>query len=372
MATRGVLAHPADKVQKPLGEVQVEIIADDGQPCALLPQSVPNGYVYTDGSADRHAVTELRRAAWAIAWFSPEGQKIATATGNVPNSLPQTPQAAEYTASTMAVKFTDTEATQFGDCLGTVSAMNQLKGEKVPRGVHAGLCRMALESGNLDKVQTFTWMRAHQEVKNTDSTMEKRHNAGNKLVDELAGQRRVLETDAMGDLEVRMAAAACADAKMILRALGELHALWPPPAKPGRRRKDAAKEKLTIGHCWKYSHFKGKWMCEDCKLSHSGTFMAGPPRWSAKCSAGRESQRMRRAEELGHLLDHIVFNGLRLNFCRRCGARGRAKWIGLLQSCPEAPPTAAQKFWLDRATSGETTFEGPENFRPGRKKVPKR
>ena len=124
------------------GAQELEIVS-------TIPKGCVNGNVFTDGSADRHPVAELRRAAWAVVWISEQGDTVAEITGAVLDSLPQTPQTGEYMAAPAAVQLTTVLARHVTDCLGVSRAMTKLKADCKPEGIHAGAARAALESGNV-------------------------------------------------------------------------------------------------------------------------------------------------------------------------------------------------------------------------------
>eukprot|EP00972_Heterocapsa_arctica_P093642 13813308-Heterocapsa_arctica.AAC.1 len=57
------------------------------------------GDLYVDGSCSKGLVPELSRASWSVAMVGKEGKLQARVSGPIWNTLPQTPQAAEFVAS---------------------------------------------------------------------------------------------------------------------------------------------------------------------------------------------------------------------------------------------------------------------------------
>ena len=103
--TRGAWAHPGDKAVKP--PVEDGIVVDrlgyqagDNTVC----EGLGGAWCFCDGSASRRPVAERRRASWAVAFFSPEGDLEAKIRGPVWRNLPPTPQAGEYVGAVAAVQ----------------------------------------------------------------------------------------------------------------------------------------------------------------------------------------------------------------------------------------------------------------------------
>ena len=80
------------------------------------------GKVYYDGSCDNRGDPILSRASWGIVEVSDDGDVLATFSGNVPATMPQTPQSGEHIAHAFAVEHLARRATLSGDCKGVVAA----------------------------------------------------------------------------------------------------------------------------------------------------------------------------------------------------------------------------------------------------------
>ena len=83
------------------------------------------GHVMVDGSADRHVVKDCGRAGWGVVQVDDEGHFIAGAWGPVPASLPQTPQAAEFSGLTVAAMLINGASTVGSDCMNVVRSWNR-------------------------------------------------------------------------------------------------------------------------------------------------------------------------------------------------------------------------------------------------------
>ena len=135
-------------------------------------------------------MTELRRASWAVAFVGQSGKMQLTVSGPVWDHLPQTPQSGEYVSAVAAIQIGGKPFDLVGDCLGVTEAVSKLKFERVPCGVHTGVFRNAITEGNLDLMQTFTWMPSHRTIADDASEADRARHAGNKFVDTKAAEAR--------------------------------------------------------------------------------------------------------------------------------------------------------------------------------------
>ena len=78
------------------------------------------GWVCYDGSCAVSEHPELRRAAWAVVEVNGKGEVTATLSGPVWASLPQTPQAAEFSARAAATQRANGPLWLIGDCSNVV------------------------------------------------------------------------------------------------------------------------------------------------------------------------------------------------------------------------------------------------------------
>jgi prepilin-type processing-associated H-X9-DG protein len=88
--------------------------------------------VFVDGSASRHPIQECHVASWAVAFFDYSDNFQASVAGPVWRHLPQTPQAAENTATGAAIQLMTAPTQVVGDCLGVTRAYSKLKEPSTP------------------------------------------------------------------------------------------------------------------------------------------------------------------------------------------------------------------------------------------------
>ena len=81
-----------------------------------------------DGSADRHVVKDCGRAGCGVAQVDDDGFFFAGAWGPVPASLPQSPQAAEFSSLAVAAMLINGAATIGCDCMNVVKAWQRGEG----------------------------------------------------------------------------------------------------------------------------------------------------------------------------------------------------------------------------------------------------
>ena len=81
---RGILDHPADKLVRPIAEGGTTFEwGDDVEESLRDLEKLGGGKTFGDGSANRHPVAELRRAAWAVIFYTAEGALQAKVRGPV-------------------------------------------------------------------------------------------------------------------------------------------------------------------------------------------------------------------------------------------------------------------------------------------------
>ena len=355
---RGIMDHPADRMARPPKSGGAETAwsaewPEDDRHDELL----SGGEVFCDGSASRHAVAELRRAAWAIHFTTADGSPKATVSGPVWEHLPQTPQAAEYLSAVAAIQLLRQPSWIIGDCLGVVEAISNLKAGGAVKGMHAGLLKDTISNGNIEHVSGITWMPSHCTVSAAASPKEVRWNKGNATVDQAAGDMREIEEQRVGAQELEAADSRCKMAAAILRAVGSVLALWPALPRAVARKDAEPKASLRVDHEWVYSAYRRHWHCKACGTFSLNDKTGGPPKRYGKCRPGRTFERVQRATELGHDLAVVEVRGTPTHYCVKCAARATWQWRSLLDVCREEPCRPKEWKWLELAKEGGAQLE---------------
>ena len=350
---RGIMDHPADQLARPPkdGSAETAWSADWPEDDRCV-ESLSGGEVFCDGSASRHAVAELRRAAWAIFFTTADGSPKATVSGPVWEHLPQTPQAAEYLSAVAAIQLLRQPSWVIGDCLGVVEAISNLKAGGMIKGMHAGLLKDVTGNGNIEHVSGISWMPSHCAVSAGASPKEIRWNKGNAVVDQAAGDKREAEEQRVGTPELEAAESRCKMAATILRAVGSVLALWPALPRAVARRDAEPKASLRVDHEWVYSAYRSHWHCKACGTFSLNDKTGGPPKLYGKCRPGRTLERVQRAAEMGHELAVVEVRGTPTYYCVKCVARATWQWRSLLSECREAPCRPKEWKWLELAKEG--------------------
>jgi len=331
----------------------------DGAPAGL-----GGDWGFWDGSASRHPVEELRRAAWAVAFLDAEGNKQALISGPVWQHLPQTPQASEHVGAVAAIQVLSKPTVLIGDCLGVVNTINKCKLELLPKGAYAGVVSDVADRLHMDNIKECRWVPSHTCLKDDPTHEERITHYGNDLVDVTAGEHRKEIEDDIDPALLRDADAECRKAVAILKALGEVLSGWPSLPKGMERQTEGGRGSLRIRHDWTYAFKIGLWRCRACGRLGHGTPDEGPPRIAGSCQPGRALQREERAQQLGHNLSIASRAGVPITYCSRCAAHGTWRWSKLLDTCPRTPSSFQGQRWLHITKS---TGEAPMQLSKGQK-----
>jgi len=368
LCLRGIMAHPADGLPKPLATGgTVTEWNNDVNVDARVPENIGGGWAFVDGSASRHVVSELRRAAWAAVFEQDDGTVQVTVSGPVWEHLPQTPQAAEHLGTVAAIQLANHPVHLVGDCLGVVKAFQTMIAEKIPSCVHAGLMRDAQKPGKLQMVRELSWMPSHRAISDEAPLRDRIMNVGNDRADGAAGLARQAAEDLIGTDQLAAADTECRHAIRILKLTGSILALWPPLPRGMLRNPSQGKGCLSIDHNWTFNEAKCHWSCSACGMFATRREEDGPPRRYGKCQPGRILDRQLRAEELGHTVKMIVVSGAPTYFCASCGAHGAWQWRGLLDACKGKPRSAIERSWLSKAVAGGADLQPRPGAHPGKK-----
>jgi len=352
LATRGIMAHPADDARLPPSEGGITVTRSgfNGDPNDLL-QEVGGDWGFCDGSASRHPVEELRRAAWAAAFLDSDGNEQVKITGPVWANLPQPPQAAEYIGAVAAIKVMTRPTTLVGDCLGMIHSVNRIKASCAPEGAYGGVLRSIARGGRFSNLTDFIWTPAHTVLRDDATPRERLLHKGNDLVDAGAKDARLSIEENTGDNVLKDADADCRRAVRILKTVGTILAQWPAMARGMDRCKSIARGQLTIGHEWSFAPQLGYWRCCDCGLFSHNSATEGPPLTAGPCKPGRVEQRNQEAVQLGHTISSVA--GCRSLSARLAAYTARGGWDRLLKPCTGAPANYQASLWLSKASKGE-------------------
>jgi hypothetical protein len=247
-----------------------------------------SGNIFYDGScANRHDPV-LSRAAWGIVEVDENGNTLATFSGNVPRSMPQTPQSAEHLAHAFAVQHLEGESILTGDCKGVVKDANDPSRKPLGRKrMHAAATHAVRCSDKQHFVKHDRWTKAHvldgiaklakqpqkQQAAIAALTSQQNFDAlANCEADKVAKAALEEDISCQRDEHVFATHASCyARTKAIARVIATMLQQWPSNTEQGKRhvRKAAVKRKveatptLGLGHWWNYRSGDGS-ICRHC------------------------------------------------------------------------------------------------------------
>ena len=359
-ATRAIWRQPADSCPLPPVDGGTEIVWRDDIPEENRVAANLGGFMaFCDGSASKHAVEELRRAAWACAFVEPDGRLQASIVGPVWQNLPQTSQSAEYSATVAAIQTMSRPTHLVGDCLGVTKAAECLVRDGTPVGAHAGLMLSAAKSVNITNLKEVSWMPSHRALAESATDQQKLWHRGNEMVDELADEKRqAVEADIGADMLID-AGVTCRVAVSTLKMVGTILALWPPLPRSVERWNAGPRGRLAIGHDWQFCKVRGHWRCKTCGTYNGRAEAQGPPTTSDQCRPGRLLERITAAEQLGHSIAAVEVEGVQTHFCKTCGCHGTWLWRKLLTNCQGAPRSGLTRAWLVEALNGGEGLKAP-------------
>ena len=101
--SRAIAPHPADAVPRPTCERKVSFYKN-GVEIADPALWQMQGHIFYDGACTRDIEDEFSRAVWGVIQLGLAGNVVATLSGPVPASLPQSSQAAEHAGRIAAVE----------------------------------------------------------------------------------------------------------------------------------------------------------------------------------------------------------------------------------------------------------------------------
>jgi len=356
--TKGIMAHPADRCPKPPAADGIDFTWGEHVPKEEQDLEKVGGHIaFCDGSAGRHPVAELRRAAWAVAFFNDLGQLQLKVAGPVWRHLPQTAQAAEYLSAMAAVQLMKRPTRLVGDCLGVVKAATALKDEGRISGLHSGLMTDALRPGRLDNLIDMSWMPSHRAVQEGASEYERLLHDGNEVVDEAAGDRRRDIEEEAGTKTFEDEANLCRKATSVLKAAGEVLALWPALPRSMERCQKGDSWSLRVTHTWTFMEAAKQWRCSGCGMFSARSFNQGPPTNFGRCRPGRLMERMDTATQHGHQIRAVQRLGVPVFYCSQCGSRGSWQWRNLLSPCQGCVKDNGTARWLRLAAEGSAALE---------------
>ena len=182
---KGFLPHQRDLVYELNGDNVFDFWAYDGQARPAAHHFV--GKVFTDGSCFKGPTSPFSRAGWSVVVLWADGSLRAAICGPVWKDLPQTSQAADFIAFTVAVELATSGCEIYCDFKGLVD----LLGDPIysildPHRKYAGFLRSAMSCPSWGR-HSVLWVRAHQDLQQHFASEEEKYlGIGNDFADKWA------------------------------------------------------------------------------------------------------------------------------------------------------------------------------------------
>ena len=196
-----------------------------------------------DGSCEPHAVAYLTRASWAVVFFDPiTGERLHAASGPVWASLPQTSQAAEYSAMAALAQLAERSSLRMhghSDCRAVVSEVSRCPAQMLRHSaMYAGVLRSTKVAGDMASLATLNWTRAHRSAAVIAGLPQDERNIAmaNAQADHLA-KEALSSHDAVDPLVGRDLADSIMKARTVLRLACAVLPLFPRIGRLGRSAK---------------------------------------------------------------------------------------------------------------------------------------
>ena len=290
--TTGVFLHPAaDTDSWPLPSFDPAIRITDGLGHPLSAADIPSDakIICPDGSAVRHPIAELSRAAWAFAGMrAGEDQPAFVVQGPVWAGLPQTSQAAEQVAAAMIPKFVTWNWSGYPDCQAVVSVCSKDTVRQLhSKAMYAGVRRYALQQPGAETMVAMEHVPAHRslEVIRELDHQKRSVGMGNYHADLSAKHALGLHPKPTPDIEKDIELLV-GRARVIMRVIANVLVLYPverferAPRKSNTDGMQAAPSSaLPAVHndAHNLQLIYGRWHCTKCTLSQGGQVGSPPP-----------------------------------------------------------------------------------------------
>ncbi len=342
--TTAFIPHPADVWPKPSGvpDASFQWHGDGGpgvhdRDANGRPQI--QGQMYVDGSCTTGIFYELRRASTALVqWCAdrPSGWRIAMP---VIRPLPQTPQAAEYTALALVGQFrrVGAQTNVASDCANVVDDANAGPARALaPRRAYAGLMKETISSPTWNSQVLVRKVPAHVDASALPPGDRRDDAIGNNYADELAKEAQSMHPQPAPALVTELEAQ-LKRAKAVIRVIAKVTQCFPRmpkgriPRKPADRTSGNMDDPET--HSWAF--IDGLWRCTRCQRL---TLKPEVTRALAvqKCRGAKDTLQPIAIAARGHTLARTS-GSLPIMFCLRCGAFAARRARGLAQQCPGRP-----------------------------------
>ena len=372
---RAVLPHPSETWRGPSETPQaalqskapdgqwIDIATDAGEAMGCYAAMQGPGELFVDGSCTTHPVPECCRAAWAVVRVLPDGKPAAQLSGVVPAGWPQTAQAAEYFAASVAGQVAASHDVIRSDCLNVVHHFQADHAAQLSRRRrYAGVVRSARPFAGFQALRKIRKVPAHVKIEDCKTLFDTYCARGNDAADR-AAKRALASHPCQSSVVLQQWAQDWEDAIATARLIIAVGPKWPAARAPDggrlacpRRRTHLADAKASRAAAAQeakarqrvaisshnFQMCRGVLRCTNCSahFSKGGAAVRLCPGQRAWLNALAENPRGHRL-----LAGKVLRPGeepSRLVMCMRCGAWAETGTsLALKRGCPEQPSRAA-------------------------------
>ena len=356
--TRGLFAHPADRLPLPTEATEsvLEVHGERGwETVGSAAELGFKGEIFTDGSFRPHMLRGMGRAGWGAVMVDDAGSVMARAYGPVWLPLPQTAPSAEWAAYSVVCQLLVDRGDLFLDCQSVINMLRKARASQLHHGhIHAGYVRASLGEVGRQHISAISKVRAHQDL--GDSSLSGRELAlarANDSADRAAklgaGQHRTPGADLLAEADRLVEVST-----RVLKLAARLLPLWPAAKgfKAARQQSTRVlRQRGIAAHlCHKWEFMEGNWHCVICSaMACSDARVVARVR--ERCPGFNSWFRQILLDNGGHQLAVGDARGLALVACVSCGCWATTKPVGLLEPCLRVP-TAAGKHALGMLGKG--------------------
>ncbi len=359
----GFIPHPVDTWPAPAATADMiyEWVEADGMTDgdrSGTGDPLLSGSLYVDGSCSTHVFPELRRAATSVVQWAHDRQGGWRMQLPVPSPLPQSPQAAEYSAMVLVRRYAHParSSSVASDCSNVVRDLNlppraALDGRKM----YAGMMREVVTDDDWAKRTLVRKVPAHVNPTSLPPGQARADAIGNDAADKLAKDAVSLHpapTPAMRqELEALLTRA-----RIVVRTIAAVTQCFPPMARERMARPppsvEGARVNVGTGHRWVFT--SGMWRCEAC-LRMTTKSQIDAALALERCHGQRPTMNIHAMAQRGHALART--DGLfPVVFCVRCGAWSTRRAYGLAAACRGTPAPSGRQA-LARIARGYQPWE---------------
>ncbi len=308
------------------------------------------GQLFGDGSCARHVIDDYSRAGFCLQQIGPDGQVQVEVQCPVWAPLPQSAPAAEHCAIGTAHQLAIGDSVYHGDCKGALDSYSGTSGVILSdRLMYAGvvnshLCFGKAEgSGGESVIKQYVKVKAHQDVGNFEGIERWRAEAsasvdlGAKNALDLHEPSKYLDT----------VNAAIVTGRRVCRVIAQVWKLWPRLPRgerlPGLALAAPPKPKKPQHLCVRV---RGRSRCSECHRTAftRETRIVYDNQGCSEFSAGTLELAKAFASHDSHSLWVATLDdGAKVYVCKKCGAYGILRAVGLVKTCQQRPQSSGRK-----------------------------